>query len=207
MTDLVFFLFTFTIIRRVYWLYSHYLQHNPVLHKDTTSICSLQLSLIHDLPPKLPLVLSLPVEQGLGRAIKWQKEEGGSRERGAGRGCASATNETRWCRRELRPKSNGSFLLKTSERSLFFKKTKVRERGKTLPPVPKVWSQSRDDDKRAAASLDCHYALRTNVNEYNSKRWLNKKKKKRNIVDKGCTAVILKKRNNDIHGNITTTNR
>lgn len=87
MTDC--FVFTLTIIWRVYWLYSNYLQHEPVLHKDTTSIRSLQLSLIHYLPPKLPLVFSLPVEQGLGRAIKWQKEEGGSRERGAGRGCSS----------------------------------------------------------------------------------------------------------------------
>lgn len=60
------------------------------------------------------------------------------------------------------------------------------KKGRTSPQVLKVTSQSREDDKRAPASLNCHHTLKTNVNEYNSKNVVEFKKKR----NKGFTAVI-----------------
>lgn len=45
----------------------------------------------------------------------------------------------------------------------------MKER-KTSPQVLKVTSQSREDDKRAPASLNCHSTLKTEVNEYNNSK-------------------------------------
>lgn len=74
-------------------------------------------------------------------------------------------------------------------------KEKAKDR-KMSPQVLKVTSQSREDDKRAPASLNCHHTLKTKVNEYDDLKKKTKRKttggriEKRDKVDKGFTAVI-----------------
>lgn len=128
--------------------------------------------------PNFPWFFSLPVEQGLERAIKWQKEEGGSWERGAGWGCTSVCVGNKWnsvgvkgAATKVKPlvtvKTTGKGP-RVSLLSLKWKEEKKAKDRKTSPQVLKVTSQSREDDKRAPASLNCHHTLKTEVNEYDN---------------------------------------
>lgn len=202
MTDC--FVFTLTIIWRVYWLYSNYLQHEPVLHKDTTSIRSSQLSLIHYLPPKLPLVFSLPVEQGLGRAIKWQKEEGGSRERGAGRGCASVRGN-KW--NSVRSKDLWRFVPVTSVRKVLvfivFFEMKEWKKEKNFTAGP------QSDEPVEGRRQTCTCSISQLPPHFENKRVQLKigggiKKGKKWTKD--SLQWYKKRNNNNIHRNIMTTN-